>query len=137
MYDEKGMAPKEEKHMTRFEKELSGALGEYWKKEAEKELDSIRKDLDEGRITIDENGVARNCVGRALQNDMLEKLVRVTDRVDVKATREACEEEAMKAIEAYRANYTEPGEEELFEMRAAYGRGKTVVDVITGRKIKL
>ena len=137
MYDEKGMAPKEEKHMTRFEKELSGALGEYWKKEAEKELDSIRKDLDEGRITIDENGVARNCVGRALQNDMLEKLVRVTDRVDVKATREACEEEAMKAFEAYRASYTGPSEEELFEMRAAYGKGTTVVDVITGRKIKL
>ena len=137
MYDEKGMAPKEEKHMTRFEKELSGALGEYWKKEAEKELDSIRKDLDEGRITIDENGVARNCVGRALQNDMLEKLVRVTDRVDVEATREACEEEAMKAFEAYRANYTGPSEEELFEMRAAYGIGTTVVDVITRRKIKL
>ncbi|MGN1189209.1 MAG: hypothetical protein ACI4SL_02310 [Candidatus Ornithospirochaeta sp.] len=123
--------------MTRFEKELSGALGEYWKREAEKELDNIRKDLDEGRITIDEAGVARNCVGRALQNDMLEKLAMVTDRVDVEATRRACEEEAMKAFEAYRANYTGPSEEELFEMRAAYGRGTTVVDVITGRKIKL
>ena len=27
--------------MTRFEKELSGALGAYWKKEAEKELEIL------------------------------------------------------------------------------------------------
>lgn len=123
--------------MTRFEKELSGALGEYWKKEAEKELSSIRKDIEEGRITIDEFGVARNCVGRALQNDMLEKVMMVSYRVNAEATRKECEKETMAAIEAYRANYTEPSEEELFEMRAAYGKGTTVVDVITGRKIKL
>ena len=123
--------------MTRFEKELSGALGEYWKKEAEKELSSIRKDIEEGRITIDEIGVARNCVGRALHNDMLEKVMMVSYRVNGEATRKECEKEALAAIEAYRANYTGPSEEELFEMRAAYGRGTTVVDVITGRKIKL
>lgn len=123
--------------MTRFEKELSGALGEYWKKEAEKELSSIRKDIEEGRITIDEAGVARNCVGRALHNDMLEKVMMVSYRVNGEATRKECEKEALAAIEAYRANYTGPSEEELFEMRAAYGRGTTVVDVITGRKIKL
>ena len=123
--------------MTRFEKELSGALGEYWKKEAQKELDNIRKDLDEGRITIDEIGVARNCVGRALHNDMLEKVMMVSYRVNGEATRKECEKEALAAIEAYRANYKEPDAEELFEMRAAYGKGTTVVDVITGRKIKL
>ena len=33
--------------MTRFEKELSGALGAYWKKEAEKELERVKKDLEE------------------------------------------------------------------------------------------
>ena len=115
--------------MTRFEKELSGALGEYWKKEAERELDNIRKDLDEGRITIDEFG--------ALQNDMLEKVMMVSYRVNAEATRKECEKEALAAIEAYRANYKEPDQEELFELRAAYGRGTTVVDVITGKKIKL
>lgn len=123
--------------MTRFEKELSGALGEYWKKEAERELDNIRKDLDEGRITIDEFGVVRNCVGRALQNDMLEKVMMVSYRVNAEATRKECEKEAMASFETYRANYTGPSEEELFEMRAAYGKGTTVVDVITGKKIKL
>ena len=123
--------------MTRFEKELSGLLGEYWKKEAQKELANINKDLDEGKITIDEYGVARNCVGRALQNDMLEKVMMVSYRVNAEATRKECEKEAMAAFETYRANYTGPSEEELFEMRAAYGKGTTVVDVITGKKIKL
>ena len=123
--------------MTRFEKELSGALGAYWKKEAEKELERVSQDIKDGKITIDENGVARNCKGRALQNDMLEKVLMVSDLVNAEATREACQDETMKAIEAYMANYTGPSEEELFEMRAAFGTGTTVVDVLTGKKIKL
>lgn len=123
--------------MTRFEKELNGLLGEYWKKEAQKELANIKKDLDEGKITIDEYGVARNCAGRALQNDMLEKLAMVAGKVSVEATRKACQEESLNAMEAYRASYTGPSEEDLFEMRAAYGKGTTVVDVIAGKKIRL
>ena len=123
--------------MTRFEKELSGALGAYWKKEAEKELERVSQDIKDGKITIDENGVARNCKGRALQNDMLEKVLMVSDLVNAEATREACQDETMKAIEAYMANYTGPSEEELFEMRAAFGTGTTVVDVLSGKKIKL
>ena len=50
--------------MTRFQKELSGALGAFWKKEAEAALDKIRAELDAGEITIDGDGVARNCIGR-------------------------------------------------------------------------
>ena len=123
--------------MTRFEKELSGALGAYWKKEAEKELERVKKDQDKGKITIDEFGVARNCIGRILRDDMLEKVAMVNDKVNVEATRAARDEETSKVIEAYRASYTGPSEEDLFEMRAAYGKGTTVVDVLTGKKIKL
>lgn len=36
------------------------------------------------------------------------------------------------AIEAYRKNYRGPSEEELFEMRAAFGPGETVVNILTG-----
>ena len=137
IHDKRGASLKEEKHMTRFEKELSGALGAYWKKEAEKELERVSQDIKDGNITIDENGVARNCKGRALQSDMLEKVLMVSDTVNVEATRAARDEETAKVIEAYRASYTGPSEEELFEMRAAFGTGTTVVDVLTGKKIKL
>ena len=123
--------------MTRFEKELSGALGAYWKKEAKKELERVKKDLDEGKITIEENGIARNCIGRTLHDDMLEKVAMISDKVNIEATRVARDEETANVIEAYRASYTGPSEEEMFEMRAAFGTGTTVVDIFTGKKIKL
>ena len=41
-------------------------------------------------------------------------------------------EEDRIAIEAYRNNYKGPSEEELFEMRAAFGAGAKVVNALTG-----
>ena len=123
--------------MTRFEKELSGALGAYWKQSAEKELEKVREELEQGLITIDENGVARNRIGRVLMSDMLEKLTYVTDAVDAEATRAAREEEQRKFIEDYRANAKPATEEQLNEMRAAFGTGKTLVNILTGQKYHL
>ena len=123
--------------MTRFEKELSGALGAYWKKSAEKELEKIREELEKGLITIDENGVARNRIGRVLMSDMLEKLTYVTDAVDTEATTKAREEEVAKTLEEYRNNARPATEEELDEMRAAFGKGQTVVNILTGERITL
>ena len=90
--------------MTRFERELSGALGAYWKASAEKELAEIKADLENGKITIDKNGVARNCIGRVLMSDMLEKLTYVTDEVDEEATKAAREEEVSRSLAEYRRN---------------------------------
>ena len=123
--------------MTRFMKELNGSLGAYWKAEAEKELARVKADLDAGRITIDENGIARNCIGRVLMADLLEKLALVTDKADVAATNAAREAEVAKELESYRANKKPHTAEELAEMRAAFGPGTMVVDVLTGEKITL
>ncbi len=123
--------------MTRFQQEYSGELGEFWKKEAEKELQEIRKELETGKITIDSNGVARNCIGRVLMSDMREKLSYVTDKFSVEATAKACDEENKKVIAEYRKNYKGPSEEEMFEMRAAFGAGATIVDIFTGDEIHL
>lgn len=123
--------------MTRFEKELSGQLGEFWKASAQKELEEIKEKLENGKITIDENGVARNKIGRILMEDMLEKVAMVTDKVNVEATNKARDEDTSAFIKEYRENYKGPSEEELFEMRAEFGKGTTVVDIITGKKIRL
>ena len=123
--------------MTRFERELNGSLGAYWQAQAEKELERVKADLDAGRITIDENGIARNCIGRVLMADLLEKLALVTDKADVAATNAAREAEVAKELESYRANKKPHTAEELAEMRAAFGPGTTVVDVLTGEKITL
>ena len=74
---------------TRFQRELSGELGAFWQQHAKDELAKVKADLDSGAITIDEAGVARNCIGRALMDDLLEKLVLVTDKADSAATRAA------------------------------------------------
>ena len=133
----KHIPTKEDKTMTRFEKELRGALGAYWKQSAEKELEKVKEELEKGLITIDGNGVARNRIGRVLMNDMLEKLTYVTDAVDTEATTKAREEEVTKTLEEYRRNARPATEEELDEMRAAFGRGKTVVNIITGQEYHL
>lgn len=123
--------------MTRFQQELSGSLGAFWQKEAEKELATTRADLENGRITIDSNGVARNRIGRILMADQMEKLLMVTDKADAAATAAAREAEVDRSLAAYRATKRPHSAEELAEMRAAFGSGATVVDAITGERIAL
>ena len=123
--------------MTRFMKELNGDLGTFWQKEAEKELAKVKADLDANQITIDENGVARNCIGRVLMSDMLEKLALVTDEVDVAATEAARAAEVSKELESYRASKRRHSAAEIAEMRAAFGPGTTVKDILTGETITL
>ena len=74
---------------SRFQRELSGELGAYWQRQAEAELERVKADLDSGEITIDEAEVARNCIGRALMDDLLEKLLLVTNKADSAATQAA------------------------------------------------
>ena len=124
---------------SRFEQELSGELGAFWVKKANEELDEVRAELEAGEITIDENGVAYNCIGRVVMDDMAEKLEHVTSRIDREATTKARREENEKSFAEYREkmkNY-KPSAEELYEMRCAFGAGTTVVDIITGQKIRL
>ena len=123
--------------MTRFMKELNGDFGAFWKAEAEKELARIKVDLEAGRITIDENGVARNCIGRALMDDMLEKLSLVTDKANTSATEAARAAENAEFLEEYRRNRKPHSAEEIAEMRSAFGAGTKVVDIITGETITL
>jgi len=119
--------------MTRFQMELSGMLGDFWQKQAERELQKVKSDLDSCRITIDGDGVARNCIGRALMDDMLEKVELVApDCVNVSATRATYAAERDEVLRRYASR--EMGAEEMHEMRSAFGAGTTVVDVLTGRR---
>ncbi len=123
--------------MTRFQRELSGALGAFWQQQAEAELAKVKADLDSGAITIDEAGVARNCIGRVLMDDLLEKLVLVTDKADSGTTQAARAAEVEAVLESYRAARKTPSGQEMAEMRAAFGEGAKVVNVLTGEEIQL
>lgn len=122
---------------SRFMQELSGDLGDYWKKHAEEELKQVKQDYLTGEITIDESGVARNCIGRALMSDMLEKLALVTSYVDVEATLAVREEEVNAAVAEYTRNYKGPFKEELAEMRSEFGSNQKIVNLLTGQTICL
>lgn len=123
--------------MTRFEREISGALGAFWKASAEKELQELQTQLADGKITIDENGIARNQIGRIVTSEILEKLSYITDKVDTEATQAASQEETARVLESYRRNKKPATAEEIAQMRAAFGEGTTIVDVITNDKITL
>ena len=127
--------------MTRFEQEVKGCLGEFWKKDALKRVKEVCNDYNEGKITVDENGVARNCIGRIIMDDMAEVLeyADCCEWFSREATRVARSEDNAKTIEAYKQNRKnkEYSEEEIFEMRAAFGAGTKVVDILTGKKITL
>lgn len=122
--------------MTRFKMELSGMLGEFWKKQAEQELQKVKSDLDSCRITIDGDGVARNRIGRALADDMLEKVELVApDCVNVSATRATYAAERDRVLRRYASR--EMGAEVMHEMRSAFGAGTTVVDALSGKRYAL
>lgn len=124
--------------MTRFQMELSGALGEFWKKEAESELNKVYADYMMGDITI-VDGVAYNKIGRPVMEDMAEKIELAGLPIDRVATKKANDEYSSKVIAEYKKSMENHvySDEELFEMRAAFGKGTVIVDAFTGKKIRL
>lgn len=120
---------------TRFQQEISGELGEFWRDKAHEELNKIRLQLAHGEITIDKKGVARNKIGRVVMSDLLEKLLFISDEVNEEATKAAREKEVEESIARYKANYNGPSDEELAEMRAAFGKGTQVVNILTGETV--
>lgn len=57
--------------------------------------------------------------------------------VDQAAQRVARDAEIQAFVAAYRANPPQPSAEQLAEMRAAFGPGAVVVDVISGQRTQL
>jgi hypothetical protein len=126
--------------MTRFEQELSGNLGACWKASAEKEIRKMEERQINGEIFFGADGVVRwTSNNRVMPKDCREILSYTVyrDLFSEEASREAEDEETAAFLEAYRRNYKGPSAEERAEMRAAFGTGSTVVDIITGERIRL
>ena len=126
------------KTMTRFERELSGSLGAFWKKNAEQEIEKMQKRADNDEIRTNASGAAFwNSNGNYLPADCAEILSHTDFPFSLEETAKAREAQTAAFLEDYRKNYTGPSEEEKAEMRAAFGTGSTVVNVITGERIRL
>ena len=121
--------------MTRFARELKGELGAFWKKNAEEEIRKMQARDDHGEICTTADGAAYwASSGNYLPADCVEILTYTDFAFSVEETTKAREAQTAEFIRNYHHEVTE---EERAEMRAAFGTGTTVVDVISGKKIKL
>lgn len=128
--------------MTRFAQELSGALGEYWKRNAEQEIRKMEERQINGEIFFGADGVVRwNSNGRVMPRDCREILsyTAYRDLYDEHASAEAQEKEDAESIRKYIESRKNRGysAEERAEMRAAFGAGTKVVDIFTGKVVSL
>ena len=123
--------------MTRFEQEWSGALGEFWRKQAHAEAERLLAQRD--NIEVEADGAAKwISSGNYLPADVVEKLTFAgADFFSAEATAAKREAQTAAFLDSYRRNYKGPSEEEKAEMRAAFGEGATVVNIITGEKTRL
>ena len=124
--------------MTRFQRELSGELGAYWKKHAEEEIAKMQERVDNDEIRTNIGGGAFwNSNGNYLPSDCAEILSYTDFPFSLEETNRARKEQTAAFLEDYRKRSHTPSEEKKAEMRAAFGRGTTVVDVLSGQKITL
>ena len=96
----------------------------------------IRADNDEIRTDIG-GGAFWNSNGNYLPADCAEILSYTDFPFSLEETARAREAQTAAFLESYRKNYKGPSEEEKAEMRAAFGTGATVVNVITGERTRL
>ena len=122
--------------MTRFAREWNGELGAFWQKNAHEEAARLLAQRD--NIEVDEDGAAKwKNNGSYLPADVVEKLIFAgADFFSEEATAAKREAQTAEFLGNYRRNHKTTAEERT-EMEAAFGKGTTVVNIITGEKIKL
>lgn len=125
--------------MTRFDRELRGEYGEFWKKKATQYLHKIEEEVFRGEITLDKEGVARNCIGRVVVDEVANALDYIIQDGSFRwdKTIEARQNENEEFLKEYASHNHQYSTEKLAEMRAAFGEGTKVVNIVTGRKIQL
>ena len=117
-------------------KDLSRDESDHRNKWAKESIAHVKADMARGDITVDSDGVVRNCIGRCLMDDLLAVAVYIDPSISVENTQRDRDIETQHELEDY-VRYRQMhgySDEELAEMRATFGNS-TVVDVLTGRSI--
>lgn len=123
--------------MTRFEREISGSLGAFWKKNAEEEVKKAVAKADADTTVGADGAIKWKGNGRYLMDDFCEKLEYAGYAFSREATAAKRDVQNAESLAEYRRNDKGFSREELAEARAAFGEGTTVVDVLTGEKTRL
>ena len=116
--------------MTRFEREINGSLGDFWKRNAQEEVKKAVAQADE-KATVEADGAIRwNSNGRYLMDDFCEKLEYAGYPFDREATARKRDAQNEEFLAEYRRNDKGLSGEALAEARAAFGEGTVVVDAL-------
>lgn len=125
-----------------FKNQWDGLLGDFWYKESRKEVERLYNERD--NMIIEEDGAVRwISSGNYLPDDCMEKLEYAPYDLRSKISREATKIKRDKQLHEFAEEYRKQkenyvySEEELFEMRSAFGPGAVVMDLITGKKIRV
>lgn len=121
--------------MTRFEMEISGKLGDFWKNHAEKEVKEAVEQADREAMMDPDGAIYWIRSGNYIPDDYCEKLEFASYKFDRQATKRARDAQSEKFLENYRKNHRGFTAEEIAEARAAFGPGTVVVNVATGEEV--
>lgn len=129
------------KRTSRFERELNGELGDYWKKDALSKIADIEKDYETGHLIIEDGAAKWDTNGSYLMQDIMEVLLhsKYADLVNIKHHEAMRDVQATEEINAYKERMKNHvyNEEEMVEMRNAFDAGTEIVNVFTGETISL
>lgn len=121
--------------MTRFQMEISGKLGDFWKKNAENEVKKAVEQADREAMVDSDGAIYWIKSGNYIPDDYCEKLEYAGYKFDRQATKKAADAQLKNFLEAYRKNHHGFTAEEMAEARAAFGPGTVVVNVLTGEEV--
>lgn len=130
-------------YYDRFQNELKGIRGgrhfDWLERDTKQELEKRQNEINEGSVYFVDGVAYWKSNNRTVPNDIVVQFLMITDAIDIDKHETAHDIEVTESIREYKEqmkNYV-PSEEELYEMRSAFGDGTEVVDVITGKVIKL
>ena len=124
-------------YYNRLIEDLSRDESDHRNKWAKETIAHVKSDLARGDITVDSDGVVRNCIGRCLMDDLLAVAVYVNPAISAENTQQTRNIEDEAFLSEYRKVRETEGysDEEIAEMANTFGNS-IVVDVITGHIIK-
>lgn len=124
-------------YYNRLIQDLSRDDSDHRNKWAKETIAHVKSDMARGDITVDNEGVVRNCIGRCLMDDLLAVAVYVNPNISAENTQKTRNIEDEAFLSEYRKMRETKGysDEEKVEMANTFGNS-IVVDVITGHIVK-
>lgn len=123
--------------MTRFEMEIMGKFGEWWQKDAQKRAAKMVEQAKKDAVVESDGAIKWKTNGNYLPDDCCAMLEWAGFEFDREATDAKREAQTEKFFSEYIKRQKEYNNEELSEMRSVFGAGTVVVDVISGRMVRV